>query len=320
MPKDNEQQETEHRKDKQSSAEIAVPDITGTAVSVAMHTGTGLTSPFMKEIYLTRQTIVGLRFQGGAADLVKDLSPGERITFLREPDNKYDSKAIMALDEDGRRLGYIPRHENHILSALMDAGKMIYGVVPDGEFVQRANDRTPYLLQVDLFMREFALPDDLTEVPRHGYQGSYAVIDGDLLSKPGEYWISDICVIKVINGEERGLFERSLSEDAEEDEYQEMIRSLEHFVGKLPLVGHGINKEVRRCLEDAYGVILGKTFTNQVIDTRIMAKNHISWARDYTLEKLAQELGIEAEGGNENEIRCRKIWQLYCRMEKSELD
>ena len=124
---------------------------------MAMHSGPGVLSPFMKEIYLTRQIIVGLRYQGGAKELLKDLKPGEKVSFLREPDNRFDRKAIMAVDEDGRKLGYIPRTQNDILASLMDAGKVIYGIVTDRQMVSRTG-QTPGSIWVDLYMREFAMP------------------------------------------------------------------------------------------------------------------------------------------------------------------
>ena len=305
---------------KETEKELSIPEMNGSALSMAMHNGPGVLSPFMKEIYLTRQIIVALRYQGGAKELLKDLKPGEKVSFLREPDNRFDRKAIMAVDEDGRKLGYIPRTQNDILASLMDAGKVIYGIVTDRQMVPRKG-QTPGSIWVDLYMREFAMPGDLSEIPRHGYQGSYAVVDGELTLFHGETRICSVAAVKVINGEERGFYEKSVSEAAEEDEYDELIAEFAHFVGNLPLVGHGISDKAQHCLEDMYGVILGKSFSNHVIDTHEMAKNHLPWAKSYGLEYLADQLGIEKpEGSTENEVRCRMIWQLYCRMERSELE
>ena len=60
-------------------------------------------------------------------------------------------------------------------------------------------------------MREFALPDDLAEIPLQGYRGSYAVID---LQAEGEDRM-DIFVIKVIHGEEKSTFFRSYISETE---------------------------------------------------------------------------------------------------------
>ena len=101
-----------------------LPDNSNGDLSALLHGGAWLMSPFSKEIYIGRQTIVGMRFQGGADTLIKDLKPGDKITFLREPENEYDTQAVMAMDGKGRKLGYIPRRENLVMSALMLAGRL----------------------------------------------------------------------------------------------------------------------------------------------------------------------------------------------------
>ena len=67
---------------------------------------------------------------------------------MAEPDNRFDKKAVMALDSRGRKLGYIPRHENAIIGALLKAGKIIYGIMPDEQPVQGAvapgSEKTPF--------------------------------------------------------------------------------------------------------------------------------------------------------------------------------
>lgn len=44
-------------------------------------------------------------------------------------DNEYDERTIAIKNENGDKLGYIPRDKNEILSRLMDAGKLLYGEV-----------------------------------------------------------------------------------------------------------------------------------------------------------------------------------------------
>ena len=91
---------------------FSLTETSGSDLSALLYGSEGLISPFSQEIYIGRQTIVGMRFQGGAESLVNDLRPGDRISFLREPENEYDERAIMAVDGRGRKLGYIPRREN----------------------------------------------------------------------------------------------------------------------------------------------------------------------------------------------------------------
>ena len=297
----------------------------GTAsLSELMHAGLGVPSPFMKDIFLVRQSIVGIRYLGGSDELVKDLKPGSRISFVTEPDNRYDVNAVMALDDQGRKLGYIPRHENSIIGALLKAGKSIYGIMPEKQpKIATVNKNTPFSLWVDLYMREFILPDDLTQIPRQGYQGSYAVIAMELAEDEddNEYMaqaIRSISAIKVINGEERDTFTGQTAENTMEEQ-RELLQRFHRFAGYLPLVGHDMEEQMIPVLAESYGVLLGVPFSNRVIDTKVMAVNHLPGMREYTLDWLADRLGIEVHCDSELESRCRKTWKLYCRMERSEL-
>ena len=102
-------------------------DLTGNSLTAAMHSGLGIASPFTREIFLKGELpIVGMRFQGGSMGLLREIDIGSRITLMREPENHYDRKAIMALDGQGRKLGYASRYENEVLSSLMEAGKTLY--------------------------------------------------------------------------------------------------------------------------------------------------------------------------------------------------
>ena len=300
---------------------VALPEQTGLSLTELMHAGMEIPSPFMKDIFLLRQVIVGIRYQGGSDELMEDLHPGSRISFVAEPDNKYDEHAVMALDSLGRKLGYIPRHENAIIGALLKAGKSIYGIMPEEQPEARAvapgSERTPYTLWVDLYMREFVLPDDLTQIPRHGYQGSYAVADF-IPWADREQKISSIFAIKVINGEERDSFRRDIRRK-DPDSYREAIAAFQKFAGYLPIVSHDVTEEILPQLEEAYGVQLGLPFSNRVIDTFQMAANHLPFIRDRSLDNLAEELGIKVHCDTREETRCRIIWKLYIRMERSEL-
>ncbi len=51
-----------------------------------------------------------------------ELSQGDRLRLQREPDNPYDSLAVLVLDGHRRKLGYIPRTKNEMLARLLDYG------------------------------------------------------------------------------------------------------------------------------------------------------------------------------------------------------
>ena len=46
------------------------------------------------------------------------------LTLQRE-DNKFDSNAILILNEDKKKLGYVPEKDNIVFARLMDAGKLL---------------------------------------------------------------------------------------------------------------------------------------------------------------------------------------------------
>ena len=285
-----------------------------------LHTGSGLDASFTKDIRLKRQSIVGMRYQGGSDDLMKELQPGTRIGFVREASNRFDENAVMALDPQGRKLGYIPRHENDIIGALLDAGKYIYGVVTDNQmsgYYAPGTQMTPAAVFVDLYMQEYTRPDAALENLRQGSRGSYAVAEFVLAERCTK--IGEVFVIKVINGEERDILHRELQAD-DPEAYRQMIRSFQEFIGNLPLVCHGVLEDALPILEEAYGVQLGLPFSNHVIDTEQMAENHLPFVKNRTLDGFAECLGIPVQGESELEERARAAWKLYCRMDRSELD
>ncbi len=351
----------------------------GGGLASVLHSGFGITSPFTREIYLGEQVIVGMRFQGGSDQLVATLKPGCKVTFMREPENRFDSKAIMALDEQGRKLGYIPRHDNTVLAALMDAGKYLYGTMTQKSFnMDYYRGGTPPVLSVDLYMREFSMPGDPEQIPRQGYRGSYVVMEPTVTkSNKDDPKITDVCAIRVINGEERGIYMGGISQmndtgyhfdedekshdadgkkrihasdeserihdadeserihDANEDhlaqessgdeagtfaDYEKIARELQEFTGYLPVVIYDPFGDKKTALENAWGVFCGRPFSNLVINVFEMAYNHLNDLYEYSLETVADRLGIAADCGSEQENRCRVVWRIYYRFDRSELD
>ncbi|HML67450.1 MAG TPA: HIRAN domain-containing protein [Clostridia bacterium] len=57
------------------------------------------------------------------------LDAGDILYLKREPENKYDSNAILVTAEDGYVLGYVPRTQNQSLVSLMDAGERLYAIL-----------------------------------------------------------------------------------------------------------------------------------------------------------------------------------------------
>lgn len=66
--------------------------------------------------------IAGSQYQDNIEDIVKELTFGDGLKLVREPENPHDHKAIAVNTLNGVKLGYIPRSENHALAEIMDNG------------------------------------------------------------------------------------------------------------------------------------------------------------------------------------------------------
>lgn len=101
-----------------------------------IHGGKGveLKNPFENEIFLTEMQVAGTTHVENIKELEPSLIEGTRVSFFREPDNKYDKRAIVIKDNDGNRIGYVPKTQNDMISRLMDAGKLIYAIISSKEY------------------------------------------------------------------------------------------------------------------------------------------------------------------------------------------
>lgn len=94
-----------------------------------LYKGGGVPMPFVQELFLLDCEIAGTGFVKDIVTKAEALTEGAVLSFVREPENKYDKKAIRVDNAAGEKLGYIPRQQNEILSRLMDGGKLLYGKV-----------------------------------------------------------------------------------------------------------------------------------------------------------------------------------------------
>jgi hypothetical protein len=111
--------------------------------------GIEIGKPFSQEIFLIEVHIAGTTYISNIDELEEKITVGTKLNFYREPENPYDDKAIIIKDVDGNKLGYVPRKNNEILSRLMDAGKLLYGIVLEknkiGEWVK---------IQMQVFLKD----------------------------------------------------------------------------------------------------------------------------------------------------------------------
>ena len=100
--------------------------ITGgqSAVSVVTNHGLGeIIQPLIREIHLFDTWIAGTTHLEDKT-VLKALKADDDLVLRRE-DNKFDSRAILVLNSDKQKLGYVPEKDNIVFSRLMDAGKIL---------------------------------------------------------------------------------------------------------------------------------------------------------------------------------------------------
>lgn len=94
--------------------------------------------PLIKEIHLFDSYVAGTTHLNDKTVLEK-IKEGDMLSLQRE-DNKFDSNAILILNEDGKKLGYVPEKDNIIFARLMDAGKLLKAkiskITQKGSFTQ----------------------------------------------------------------------------------------------------------------------------------------------------------------------------------------
>ena len=79
--------------------------------------------PLIKEIHLFDTYVAGTTHLEDKS-VLEEIKEGDKLTLMRE-ENKFDSRAILVLTEDKKKLGYIPEKDNLVFSRLMDAGKLL---------------------------------------------------------------------------------------------------------------------------------------------------------------------------------------------------
>ena len=79
--------------------------------------------PLIKEIHLFDSYVAGTTHLDDKSVLEK-IKVGDMLSLQRE-DNKFDSNAILILNEEGDKLGYVPEKDNIVFARLMDAGKLL---------------------------------------------------------------------------------------------------------------------------------------------------------------------------------------------------
>ena len=108
-----------------------------------------LIKPLQKELFLLKTYVAGTAYIEDYS-VIEELKTGDRLTLKREPGNRFDEKAILVLDAQKRKVGYVPERDNTVFSRLMDGGKILFCKVEDKQSKE-------YYTQVDIniFLEDF---------------------------------------------------------------------------------------------------------------------------------------------------------------------
>ena len=82
-------------------------------------------APFTREVFLLDIEVAGTGYCEQMNEIYPKLQNGIVLQMCRDPQNKYDKRAIGIYFEQ-IRIGWVPRTMNTILSRLMDAGKVFF--------------------------------------------------------------------------------------------------------------------------------------------------------------------------------------------------
>lgn len=94
--------------------------------------------PLTQEIHLFDSYIAGTTHLKDKS-VLENIQIGDKLTLQRE-DNKFDNNAVMILNKEKKKLGYVPEKDNVVFARLMDAGKLLMAkitkITQKGSFTQ----------------------------------------------------------------------------------------------------------------------------------------------------------------------------------------
>lgn len=97
--------------------------------------GIEIPKPFEREIFLFDTHVAGTTHVENILELNPTLNIGDKLLFVREPENQYDPQAIRVMNMKKEKIGYVPMQDNVVFSRLMDAGKKLYGRIKSKEMI-----------------------------------------------------------------------------------------------------------------------------------------------------------------------------------------
>lgn len=137
------------------SGTLATRPHEATILSLLEQKGQSVPIPFSRDILLMQTMINGAMHVDDIHARAAALHEGSSVRLVLEPDNPVDDRAIQVRDQDGSKLGYIPRIKNEVLYHLLDAGKSLYGVVIGGDIGDHLQEEDSWVeIYIEIYMKD----------------------------------------------------------------------------------------------------------------------------------------------------------------------
>ena len=122
---------------------------TGSLIAGAGKSGLSeVLKPLNREIHLFDTYIAGTTHLKDAS-VLEGIKEGDRL-LLRREDNRFDDNAILVLNEERKKLGYVPEKDNIVFARLMDAGKLLSGKIKRVE-----NKGSFKMVRIEIYLIDF---------------------------------------------------------------------------------------------------------------------------------------------------------------------
>ena len=96
-----------------------------------------LAADVASHILVQDSPLAGFQYHAGRK-LWPQMQVGDPLTLVREPDNRFDARAVR-VEWQGHKIGYVPRRENADVARMMDAGQAL-----EARIVRLADVRDPW--------------------------------------------------------------------------------------------------------------------------------------------------------------------------------
>lgn len=100
-------------------------------------------------IRMQRTHIAGTSYIEDIDEIIEEMTVGEQLRLVREPENIYDEKAIRIENLAGEKIGYIPKDENNLYARLMDDGFYLFA-----RFVSCEERGTWLYIVMDIYIKK----------------------------------------------------------------------------------------------------------------------------------------------------------------------